>query len=69
MKTPEYSGTVIRPWDGQQIQRGSVPRRCKRGFSKGFRHALGPTKPQNERVNKVLSKGLKQPWRETLTAV
>jgi len=30
MKTPEYCDTVTRPRAGQQIQRGSVPRRCNR---------------------------------------
>jgi len=30
MKTPENCGTVTRPRDGQRIQRGLFPRRCKR---------------------------------------
>jgi len=30
MKSPEYCGTVIRLRARQQIQHGSVPRKCKR---------------------------------------
>jgi len=30
MKIPEYCGTLTRPRTGLQIQRGSVPRGCKR---------------------------------------